>query len=78
VSRVFDVEKVLRARAKNDVAVEINAHPWRLDLIGALIRPRPISAALKGLAADRVLNAMTLAEIWRCLRQQRRSFSRAA
>ena len=28
----IDVEKVLRACAKNDVAVEINAHPWRLDL----------------------------------------------
>jgi DNA polymerase (family 10) len=28
----LDIEKVLRACAKNDVAVEINAHPWRLDL----------------------------------------------
>lgn len=28
----IDVEKVLRACAQNDVAVEINAHPWRLDL----------------------------------------------
>ncbi|WP_050382962.1 DNA polymerase/3'-5' exonuclease PolX [Bradyrhizobium pachyrhizi] len=27
-----DVEKVLRACAKHDVVVEINAHPWRLDL----------------------------------------------
>jgi DNA polymerase (family 10) len=27
-----DVEKVLCACARNDVAVEINAHPWRLDL----------------------------------------------
>ncbi|TKV77721.1 DNA polymerase/3'-5' exonuclease PolX [Bradyrhizobium elkanii] len=27
-----DVEKVLRACAKHGVAVEINAHPWRLDL----------------------------------------------
>lgn len=27
-----DVETVLRACAKHDVAVEINAHPWRLDL----------------------------------------------
>src|SRR5712671_4911850 len=27
-----DVEKVLRTCAKQDVAVEINAHPWRLDL----------------------------------------------
>jgi DNA polymerase (family 10) len=28
----IDVEKVLRACARHDVAVEINAHPWRLDL----------------------------------------------
>ena len=28
----IDVEKVLRACAKYDVAEEINAHPWRLDL----------------------------------------------
>jgi DNA polymerase (family 10) len=28
----IDVEKVLRTCAKHDVAVEINAHPWRLDL----------------------------------------------
>jgi len=28
----IDVEKVLRACAKHGVAVEINAHPWRLDL----------------------------------------------
>src|SRR4051795_9254486 len=28
----IDVEKVLRACAKHDVVVEINAHPWRLDL----------------------------------------------
>jgi DNA polymerase (family 10) len=28
----IDVEKILRACAKHDVAVEINAHPWRLDL----------------------------------------------
>jgi len=27
-----DVEKLLRACAKHDVVVEINAHPWRLDL----------------------------------------------
>jgi len=27
-----DVEKVLRAGAKREVAVEINAHPWRIDL----------------------------------------------
>ncbi|OSI67377.1 DNA polymerase/3'-5' exonuclease PolX [Bradyrhizobium canariense] len=28
----IDVDKVLRACAKHDVVVEINAHPWRLDL----------------------------------------------
>jgi DNA polymerase (family 10) len=28
----IDMEKVLQACARNDVAVEINAHPWRLDL----------------------------------------------
>ena len=28
----IDVEKVLRACARHGVAVEINAHPWRLDL----------------------------------------------
>lgn len=28
----IDVEKVLRSCAKHDVAIEINAHPWRLDL----------------------------------------------
>lgn len=28
----MDVERVLRACAKYDVVVEINAHPWRLDL----------------------------------------------
>jgi DNA polymerase (family 10) len=28
----IDVDKILRACAKYGVAVEINAHPWRLDL----------------------------------------------
>jgi DNA polymerase (family X) len=28
----IDIEKVLKACAENGVAVEINAHPWRLDL----------------------------------------------
>jgi DNA polymerase (family 10) len=41
----IDVEKVLRACAKNDVAVEINAHPWRLDLDCAGTRPLWISVA---------------------------------
>jgi DNA polymerase (family X) len=28
----IEIQRVLRACAKHDVAVEINAHPWRLDL----------------------------------------------
>jgi DNA polymerase (family 10) len=28
----IDIDKILKACAKYDVAVEINAHPWRLDL----------------------------------------------
>jgi DNA polymerase (family 10) len=28
----IDIDKVLKACAKHGVAVEINAHPWRLDL----------------------------------------------
>jgi histidinol phosphatase-like PHP family hydrolase len=28
----IDIEKVLRACARYGVAVEINAHPWRLEL----------------------------------------------
>jgi DNA polymerase (family 10) len=28
----FDIDKVLKACAEHGVAVEINAHPWRLDL----------------------------------------------
>ncbi|MCK1757644.1 DNA polymerase/3'-5' exonuclease PolX [Bradyrhizobium sp. 137] len=28
----IDIEKVLRACSKHDVVVEINSHPWRLDL----------------------------------------------
>lgn len=28
----IDIDKILSACAKHDVAVEINAHPWRLDL----------------------------------------------
>jgi histidinol phosphatase-like PHP family hydrolase len=28
----IDIDKILKACAKHGVAVEINAHPWRLDL----------------------------------------------
>ncbi|WP_352857532.1 hypothetical protein [Mesorhizobium sp. M1163] len=28
----LDIDKVLKACAKHGVAVELNAHPWRLDL----------------------------------------------
>jgi DNA polymerase (family 10) len=99
----IDVEKVLRACAKHDVVVEINAHPWRLDLdwrwhqaaleFGCMMSINPdahsvpeldhmhlgVEMARKGgVPPDRVLNAMTLPEITRYLRQRRRSFVRAA
>jgi DNA polymerase (family 10) len=99
----IDVEKVLRACAKNDVAVEINAHPWRLDLdwrwhqaaldFGCMMSINPDAHSIReldhmhwgvemarkgGVPAGRVLNAMTLAEITRYLRQKRRSLARAA
>lgn len=99
----IDVDKVLRACAKHDVVVEINAHPWRLDLdwrwhqaaleFGCMLSINPdahsipeldhmhwgvLMARKGGVPADRVLNAMTLAEITRYLRQKRRSLARAA
>lgn len=99
----IDIEKVLRACAKHDVAVEINAHPWRLDLdwrwhqaaldFGCMMSINPdahsipeldhmhwgVEMARKGgVPADRVLNAMSLTDITRYLRQRRRSFARAA
>lgn len=99
----IDIEKVLRACAKHDVVVEINAHPWRLDLdwrwhqtaleFGCMMSINPdahsipeldhmhwgVEMARKGgVPADRVLNAMTLPEITRYLRQKRRSLARAA
>jgi DNA polymerase (family 10) len=99
----IDIEQVLRACAKHDVAVEINAHPWRLDLdwrwhqfaldCGCMFSINPdahsigeldhmhwgVETARKGgIPADRVLNAMTLTEVVRYLRQKRRSLSRAA
>ncbi|WLB24056.1 PHP domain-containing protein [Bradyrhizobium japonicum] len=99
----IDVEKVLRACAKHDVVVEINAHPWRLDLdwrwhraaleFGCMLSINPdahsipelnhmhwgvLMARKGGVPAERVLNAMTLAEITRYFRQKRRSLARAA
>ncbi|MBR0995588.1 DNA polymerase/3'-5' exonuclease PolX [Bradyrhizobium japonicum] len=99
----IDVEKVLQACAKHDVVVEINAHPWRLDLdwrwhqaaldIGCMLSINPdahsiseldhmhwgvLMARKGGVPADRILNAMTLQEITRYLRQKRRSLARAA
>jgi DNA polymerase (family 10) len=99
----IDVEKVLRACAKHDVAVEINAHPWRLDLdwrwhqaaleFGCMMSINPDAHSIRelghmhwgvemarkgGVPADRVLNAMTLAEIARHLKRKRRTLSRAA
>ena len=98
----IDVEKVLQACAKNDVAVEINAHPWRLDLdwrwhqaaldFGCMMSINPDAHSIReldhmhwgvlmarkgGVPADRVVNAMPLAEIMQYLRQKRRSFARA-
>ncbi|MCP3395538.1 helix-hairpin-helix domain-containing protein [Bradyrhizobium sp. CCGB12] len=99
----IDVEKVLRACAKHDVAVEINAHPWRLDLdwrwhqaaleLGCMMSINPDAHSIReldhmhwgvemarkgGIPADRVLNAMTLAEIIRHLKRKRRALSRVA
>jgi len=99
----LDVEKVLRACAKHDVVVEINAHPWRLDLdwrwhraaleFGCMLSINPdahsipelnhmhwgvLMARKGGVPAERVLNAMSLSEITRDLRQKRRSLARAA
>ncbi|WP_439402786.1 PHP domain-containing protein [Bradyrhizobium sp. DASA03068] len=99
----IDVEKVLRACAKHDVVVEINAHPWRLDLdwrwhqaaleFGCMLSINPDAHSIEeldhmhwgvemarkgGVPADRVLNAMTLPDITRYLRQKRRSLPRAA
>lgn len=99
----IDVEKVLRACAKHDVAVEINAHPWRLDLdwrwhqaalaFGCMMSINPDAHSVReldhthwgvemarkgGVPADRVLNALPLAEITRYLKQKRRSMAKAA
>jgi DNA polymerase (family 10) len=99
----IDIEKVLRACARHDVAVEINAHPWRLDLdwrwhrtaldLGCMFSINPdahsvpeldhmhwgVEMARKGgVPADRVLNAMPIAEIARYLKQKRRAAARAA
>ncbi|MBR1178023.1 DNA polymerase/3'-5' exonuclease PolX [Bradyrhizobium sp. KB893862 SZCCT0404] len=99
----IDVEKVLRACAKHDVVVEINAHPWRLDLdwrwhkaaldFGCMLSINPDAHSISeldhmhwgvqmarkgGVSADAVLNAMSLSEIMRYLRQKRRSLARAA
>jgi DNA polymerase (family 10) len=99
----IDVEKVLRACARHGVAVEINAHPWRLDLdwrwhqvaldFGCMTSINPdahsipeldhmhwgVEMARKGgVPAERVLNAMNLAEIQQYLKRRRRQSARAA
>jgi DNA polymerase (family X) len=99
----IDIEKVLRACAKHDVVVEINAHPWRLDLdwrwhqaaldCGCMMSINPDAHSIReldhmhwgvemarkgGVPPDRVLNALSLADITRYFRQKRRSFSKAA
>ena len=82
------------AMVKHDIVVEINAHPWRIDLdwrfhqaaleFGCMLSINPdahsvpeldhmhwgVEMARKGgVPPDRVLNAMTLPEITRYLRQ---------
>jgi DNA polymerase (family X) len=99
----IDVEKVLRACARHGVAVEINAHPWRLDLdwrwhqaaldLGCMMSINPDAHSIReldhmhwgvemarkgGVPADRVLNAMSLAQIQEHLRRRRRALARAA
>ena len=99
----IDVEKVLRACARHGVAVEINAHPWRLDLdwrwhqaaldLGCMMSINPDAHSIReldhmhwgvemarkgGVPADRVLNAMSLAQIQEHLRRHRRALARAA
>src|SRR3954451_16115342 len=99
----IDVEKVLRACARHGVAVEINAHPWRLDLdwrwhqaaldFGCMMSINPDAHSIReldhmhwgvemarkgGVPADRVLNAMSLAQIQEHLRRRRRALARAA
>ena len=99
----IDVENVLRACARHGVAVEINAHPWRLDLdwrwhqaaldLGCMMSINPDAHSIReldhmhwgvemarkgGVPADRVLNAMSLAQIQEHLRRHRRALARAA
>ena len=99
----IDVEKVLRACARHGVAVEINAHPWRLDLdwrwhqaahdLGCMMSINPDAHSIReldhmhwgvemarkgGVPADRVLNAMSLAQIQEHLKRRRRALARAA
>jgi DNA polymerase (family X) len=93
----IDVEKVLRACAGHGVAVEINAHPWWLDLdwrwhqtaldFGCMMSINPDGHSIReldhmhwgvemarkrGVTADRVLNAVSLAQIRQHLRRRRR------
>ena len=42
----FDFDEVLKAAKKNHVALEVNAHPWRLDLHDTLIR-KAVAAGVK-------------------------------
>jgi DNA polymerase (family 10) len=99
----IDVEKVLRACARHGVAVEINAHPWRLDLdwrwhqaaldLGCMMSINPDAHSIReldhmhwgvemarkgGVPAERILNAMSLAQLQQHLRRRRRAPSRAA
>jgi DNA polymerase (family X) len=99
----IDIDAVLRACARHDVVVEINAHPWRLDLdwrwhqaaleFGCMMSINPDAHSIRelehmhwgvemarkgGVPADRVLNAMSLAEILIYLKRRRRTARQAA
>jgi DNA polymerase (family 10) len=91
-----DMERILRACAKHGVAIEINAHPWRLDMdwrwcaraleLGCLFSIDPdahstaeidnlqwgvLMARKGGVSKDRVLNALSLDEFTRHLKERK-------
>jgi DNA polymerase (family 10) len=91
-----DMERILRACAKHGVAIEINAHPWRLDMdwrwcaraleLGCLFSIDPdahstaeidnlqwgvLMARKGGVSKDRVLNALSLDEFTRYLKERK-------
>ncbi len=48
----FDVEAVARAAAKHQVALEVNAHPWRLDLRDDHVRRARSQGAMLVISTD--------------------------